>query len=99
MNLRGLQWKPHFLLPQTYLKYLQNEMEKVFNSVKNLNVDGLSQTTKLKKAQYNMKMWLEKSKRSRYFDHVEYLRYLDLFYSEYRRFIETLWRLKLKKEL
>lgn len=99
VNFRGAQWRPHFIFPQNYLKYLVKGMEDEHDRIINLDIDGVAWQPKLRKHKHQMKVFLDKAKRARYFDHIEFVEHMDSFYKEVRSFIEILWKLRLKKEI
>jgi hypothetical protein len=99
VNFRGAQWRPHFVLPQNYLKLLVTDMEKLNREIDRLDIKNITYMPQLNKGKVSMKIALDKAKRSRFFDHVEFIEHMDEFYAEVKSFIEVLWRLRLKKEI
>jgi hypothetical protein len=99
VNFRGAQWRPHFVFPQNYLKLLVTGMEKTSRDIDHLDIKGSSYAPQLTKSKVAMKIALDKAKRSRFFDHIEFMSHMNEFYVEVRSFIEVLWRLRLQKEI
>jgi len=99
VNFRGNQWRPHFIFPQNYLKFLLKEMEAHFKTIDGLDIEGITWQAKFRKKKHEMKVYLDKAKRARYFDHIDFMENMDMFYREARSFIEALWKLRLKKEI
>ena len=71
----------------------------MFRELSSLNFKGLIYEPKLNKQLHLMKIALDKAKRARYFDHIEFTEFMNNFYVESRNFLETLWRLRIKKEI
>ena len=99
VNFRGASWRPHFVFPQNYLKYLVKNMESLYGQINGLDIEGVTWQPKLRKKKHQLGIYLDKAKRVRYFDHIEFMEWMDEFYKEARDFIEILWKLRLKKEI
>jgi len=99
VHFRGDQWRPHFVFPQNYLKFLVKNMEGLYHQIDALDIKDISWQPKLRKKKHQMGIFLDKAKRVRYFDHIEFMEEMDEFYKEARSFIEILWKLRLKKEI